>query len=223
MPDYIPRNDALFNNWFKFMNQYVAAKCAGQSPEWTHIPQAALDGIQASYAAWYNAYSATLGPHTKVDTEGKNDAKEAGRAVIRPFVNQYLRFPPVTNEDRTAMGIPNKDPHPSPIQPPKEGPSYSVMQMGPRALGIVYRDGDKGKKGSKPKGMTGAEIHYGVPEEAPEQQEELPGMVWATRVPHIIRFREADRGKRAYFALKWSTRREKCESPWSEIQSEIVP
>jgi hypothetical protein len=95
--------------------------------------------------------------------------------------------------------------------------------MGPGMLGIVYRNGDKGKKGSKPKGMTGSEIHYGMPDAPPAAQEDLPGMVWATRVPHIIRFREADRGKRAYFALKWSSRKEKCESPWSEIQSEIIP
>jgi hypothetical protein len=48
---------------------------------------------------------------TPVDTEAKNDAKEE----IRPFVNQYLRFPPVTDEDRTAMNIPNHDTKPTPV------------------------------------------------------------------------------------------------------------
>ncbi|MDR1505637.1 MAG: hypothetical protein LBI67_00895 [Treponema sp.] len=221
--DYVPDKDAAFDTFFKNLCQYVNAKCTGQDPEWTHIPAGSLTALNGAYADWYTAYAVTVKPHTKVDTEAKNDAKAAGKAVIRPFVNQFLRFPPVTNEDRTAMGIPNKDTKPSPVQPPEEGPSYSIMQMGPGALGIVYRNGDKGKRGSKPKGMTGAEVHYGVPSAPPEDQEELPGMVWATRVPHVIRFREADRGKRAYFALKWSTRREKCESPWSEIESELVP
>jgi hypothetical protein len=97
------------------------------------------------------------------------------------------------------------------------------MQMGSATLGVVYRNGEKGKRGSKPRGMTGAEIHYGVLAEPPVDQEDLPAMVWATKVPHGIRFRESDRGKRAYFALKWGSRREGVESPWSEIRSEIVP
>jgi hypothetical protein len=223
MADYIPDKDAAFDTFFKNLCQYVAAKCAGQSPEWTHIPADSLTALNGAYAAWYTAYAVTVKPHTKVDTEAKNHAKQAGKAVIRPFVNQFLRFPPVTDEDRTAMGIHNPDPHRTPVTPPKDGPLYSITQTGPAALGIVYRVGESGRKGSKPKGMTGAEIHYGVFETPPEDQEELPAMVWATRVPHIIRFREADRGRRAYFALKWSSRKEKSESPWSEIQSEIVP
>ncbi|MDR1373827.1 MAG: hypothetical protein LBJ24_02525 [Treponema sp.] len=221
MADYIPRSDGAFDTFFVFLVQYVTSKCTEGT--WTHIPAAARTELASARNGWTTAWTNVKGPHTKVDTEAKNDAKKAAEALIRPFVNQYLRFPPVTNEDRTAMGIVNPDPHRTPVQPPKEGPSYSVAQAGPAALGIVYRDGDKGKRGSKPKGMTGAEIHYGVFDTAPADQEDLPGMVWATKVPHDIHFREADRGKRAWFALKWGSRKEKCESPWSEMQSEVVP
>jgi hypothetical protein len=103
--DYLSGNDGKFDDWYKFMNQYVAQKCGGSTPEWTHIPAEARTAQADAYAAWYTAYSKTRGPHTLVDTEAKNDAKAAAKAVIRPFVNQYLRFPPVTNEDRTAIGI----------------------------------------------------------------------------------------------------------------------
>jgi hypothetical protein len=221
MADYIPSNDGAFDTFFVFLVQYVTAKCIDST--WTHIPAAARTELTNARNAWTTAYTNVKGPHTPVDTKAKNDAKKAATALLRPFVNQYLRFLPVTDEDRMAMGIHNKDPHPSPVQPPKHGPTYTVGQAGPATLGVVYRDGDKGKKGSKPKGMTGAEIHYGVFAEPPRNQEDLPGMVWATKVPHDIHFREADRGKRAWFALKWGTRREKCESPWSEMQSEVVP
>jgi hypothetical protein len=34
----------------------------------------------------------------------------------------------------------------------------------------------------------------------PADQEALPASVWATRCPHVIRFRENDRGKNAYLA-----------------------
>jgi hypothetical protein len=40
MGDYLALIDAVFNQFFKFMVQYVTAKCSGASPEWTHIPQA---------------------------------------------------------------------------------------------------------------------------------------------------------------------------------------
>ncbi|MDR1108502.1 MAG: hypothetical protein LBL19_05650 [Spirochaetaceae bacterium] len=223
MADYIPSKDPLFDEWFNFLNQYVDQKCGGGTPAWTHIPPGARTALSESYAAWRTAYEKTIGPHTPVDTEAKNDAKTAAKALIRPFVNQYLRFPPVTNEDRRAMGIPNHDRRPTPIKPPETGPSFSIIQMGPGGLGIIYRNGDKGRRGSKPKGVAGARIYYGFFNEPITAQELLPASTWATRCPHLIRFRESDRGKRAYIALKWEIRKEHGESPWSEIQSELVP
>jgi hypothetical protein len=221
--DYIPEKDADFDTWFSFMYQYVSQRCAGQTPQWPHIPQTALGSLAELHAAWKAAYAAVTGPHTKVDTEAKNAARKAAKAGIRPFVNQYLRFPPVTDEDRTAMGIHNRDRRPTPVKPPEKGPSFAVTQMGPRMLGIIYRFGEKGRKGSKPPGVQGARIYYGVFDTAPADQEALPASVWATRCPHSITFRETDRGRRAYFALKWEIRRENGESGWSEILSELIP
>jgi hypothetical protein len=224
MADYIPKNDAVFDGWFKFLHDYTLQKCGPpDAPQWSNIPADRLAELTAAYTAWHAAYVRTIGPHTKVDTEAKNSAKAAAKATVRAFVNQYLRFPPVTNEDRTAMGIPNRDTRPTPIKPPEKGPDYSITQAGPRMLGIIYRDGEAGKKGSKPAGVAGARIYYGVLDAPPPNQEALPASIWATRCPHTVAFRETDRGKRAYFALKWEIRKEKGESGWSEIQSEIVP
>jgi hypothetical protein len=223
--DYIPRKEPDFDNWLAFLIQYVDEKCGGNRPEWTHIPPEARSAVSDAYAAWEAAYAKTKGrrPHTQVDTEAKNDAEAAAKAIVRPFVNQYLRYPPVTNEDRTAMGIPNKDTHPSPLKPPETGPSFSIIQMGQGALGIVYRNGAKGKRGSKPKGVTSVKICMGVSDEPIIDQEMLPGAKKATKCPFLNRFREADRGKRAYFACKWELSKQDGESPWSEIQSEIIP
>jgi hypothetical protein len=90
-------------------------------------------------------------------------------------------------------------------------------------LGIVFRSSEHGRKGSKPVGAQGARIYYGVLDTPPLDQNALPASVWATRCPHRITFREGDRGKRAFFALRWEIRREDGESPWSDIQSEIIP
>jgi hypothetical protein len=220
MADFIPGIEALFDSWLRFLIQYVTEKCSGSAPAWTHI---ALTILSDAYAAWYTAFSKMHGPHTNVDTEAKDDAKAAAKEIVRRFINQYLRFPPVTNEDRTAMGIPNHDPHPTPLNPPDHGPSFSIIQLGPGTLGIVYRNGEKGKRGSKPKGVTAVRIYLVVSDTPITDQELLSWSKKATKCPHAVRFREADRGKRAYFACKWELSKENAESPWSEIQSEIIP
>jgi hypothetical protein len=220
---FIPGKDALFDIWFAFLVQYVLKKCAGPSPAWTHIPPDILLILSAALSAWQTAFQKLSGPHTQVDIYAKNTATKTALALLRPFINQYLRFPPVTDEDRLAMGIPNKDTHPSPVNPPDPAPSFSIIQMGPGTLGIIYRDGEKGRKGSKPEGVVGARIYYRVSDTPLTDQEQLSWSKWATKCPHIIRFRESDRGKRVYFALKWEIRKENGESPWSEILSEIVP
>jgi hypothetical protein len=184
-----------------------------------------LAAITDVYAAWYTAYSRTSGPRTRtlVDTAAKNAAKKAARDLVHPFVNQYLRFDPVTDEDRLALGIPNKDTHPTPKKVPDTAPSFSIVQMGHGVLGIVFRDGETGKKGSKPKGVASVKICMGVSDEPIIDQEMLPSAKKATKCPYAYRFRESDRGKRAYFACKWELSKQDGEGPWSEIQSEIIP
>jgi hypothetical protein len=223
MADFIPTKEADFDSWLKFLVRYVDEKCGGNKPEWTHIPSEARNAVSDAYMAWETAYEQTKMPHTPVDTEAKNDAKALAKALVRPFISQYLRYPPVTNEDRTAMGIPNHDLHPTPIKPPETGPSFSIIQMGPAALGVVYRDGEKGKRGSKPKGVASVKICMGVSDTPVTDQEALPASKRATKCPYIIRFREADRGKRAYLACTWELSKQNGESPWSEIQNELIP
>jgi hypothetical protein len=70
------------------MNREAAEKRGGQTPEWTQIPAPARRSVADAYTARYAAYAKTIGPHTPVDTEAKNDAKRAAKAVVRPFVNQ---------------------------------------------------------------------------------------------------------------------------------------
>jgi hypothetical protein len=121
------------------------------------------------------------------------------------------------------LGIPNKDTHPTPKKPPETGPSFSIIQLGPGTLGIVYRNGEKGKRGSRPKGVTSIKICMGISDEPITDQENLFVAKRATKCPYVWRCREADRGKRAYFACKWELSKQDSEGPWSEIQSEIIP
>jgi hypothetical protein len=141
---------------------------------------------------------------------------------MRDFKRRYFIKPPLTDADFISLGLKPPDSTRTPIDPPKEGPEFSITQMGRGALGIVYWYGETGRKGSKPKGVKGARIYYGFSAESITNQNLLTMSEWATRCPHVIRFTEADRGKRIYIALRWELGREHGESPWSKTQSELV-
>ncbi|MDR2739473.1 MAG: hypothetical protein LBB68_06550 [Treponema sp.] len=206
MADYIPDKDADFDTWFSFLYQYVSQKCAGPAPAWTHIPQAALGVLAELHAGWKTAYSGVIGPHTKVDTEAKNNAKKAAKGGIRPFVNQYLRFFPVTNKDRTAMGVPNHDEHPTPVPVPEDVPETEAAMPLPRVLQFRFRRANAKRWGKPP----------------PKEIEDLVHSSFATRSPLDLTFKESDRGKKLYYAVRWETGTVK-KGKWSEIMSAIIP
>jgi hypothetical protein len=212
--NYIPSNDAEFDKWFKFLCQYVAQKTSGAQPPWTHIPAAALTALNSAYAE-------TIGPHTPVDTEAKNDAKKAAAKVVRPFVNQYLRFPPVTDEDRTAMGIPNRDPTRTPVEVPKTRPVFSVGVKAIRSLTIAFHD-EGTESRAIPYGMDGAVIFWDVLDSPPSSPKKLGRSELATRSPHTLSFEEEERGKTVYIAMRWQNEKGQ-KGEFTAKQSAIIP
>jgi hypothetical protein len=221
MADYIPFNDAEFDHWFKFMIRYVNQKCGGAEPVWTHIPQPPRTALSDAYDLWNTAYSVFLGPHTKVDTEAKNDAKDAAKQLIRPFVNQYLRFLPVTDEDRTAMQIPNKDTHPTPVPVPEDVPEVAASTPLPRVLRFRFRRLGA-KRWGKPERVHGMELVWLISDTPPKETEDMIHSSFATKNPLEITFKESERGKRLYYAARWETGTVK-KGRFTEIFSVIVP
>jgi hypothetical protein len=219
--DYLALTDAAFHTWFGFMTRYVHQKCSGDKPEWLHIPQNAREDLDACHTAWAGAYEAFLGPHTPVDTEAKNDAKQAATKKIRPFVNQYLRFPPVTDEDRTAMEVPNHDLKPTPVPRPDDVPEVEVSTPRPRLLRFQFR-GKNMKRWGKPKGVHGLELLWVVSEAPPAALAELIHSTFATSNPLDLLFDENERGKRVYYAARWETNRA-LKGDCGEINSAIIP
>jgi hypothetical protein len=219
--DYLSLIDAAFNQFFKFMVQYVTEKCSGSTPAWTHIPQAVLTAIADMYAAWYTAYAKVLAPHTPVDTEAKNDAKKAAKKAVRSFVNQYLRFDPVTDEDRTAMHIPNHDTHPTPIPIPGDIPEVEAQTPLPRVLRFRFRRRGM-KRWGKPDDVHGMELVWLISDTPPKEVEELVHSAFATKSPLEMTFKESERGKRLYYAVRWETGTVK-KGKFSEIYSAIIP
>jgi hypothetical protein len=232
--NYIPARDADFDHWFSFLYQYVSQKCAGGTPEWTHIPQAALTKLGEVHAAWTTAYGATAGPHTPVETEVKNEARTAAVAAIRPFVNQYLRYPPVTNADRAAIGIPNPDPSRTPVPKPEAQPEADVAYPGVHMVELNnIRTVGAGEDDSR--SDYGVRVFWGVLgpaaehdkfrlSEPPVTGDDLPHSTFTHRRRYRFNF-DGDSGKTVYFCLRYENKKggEQGEGPFGPLFSAVIP
>ena len=218
---YIPVKSGEFDVFFRSMSRYVSANASGSSAVWKHIPSDALSTLNDTYAKWYTAYSRTFSSDSKVDIEGRQIAYRAAARVIRVFVRQYLRFHPVTDDDRTAMGINNYDPvRTAHISVPELVELTTRLKSIRTILACFKVKGCDSK--AKPTGYTGAVVAWDVLAEPPSRPEDLSRQRLASRTPYLIEFDESERGKTVYISVAWQNHRGMM-GQWSEIQSAIVP
>ncbi|MDR0312509.1 MAG: hypothetical protein LBI14_02835, partial [Treponema sp.] len=137
------------------------------------------------------------------------------------FINQYLRHPPVTGQDRLAMGIPNADLVRTKKGPPEEEVEYMLRQKGRRKVSVHFKVLGAQSR-AKPAGYHGAIIAYNVLDNPPLRYEELTRRITATRTPCTLEFDLTERGKTMYAAMHWQNGKGN-DGAWSEIQSEIIP
>jgi len=219
--NYIPRTDAAFDKFFKYITQYVSLKSSGTSPEWGHIQQVDRTALNNVYIVWYDAYALTFQPHIKSVGDEKNRQRKAAEKSLRHFVNRFLRYEPVTDADRTNMGVPNFDtirtPHRVVLQ-------MTAVDIAPEKIRVlkarVQVRGSESK--AKPAGYQGVDIRYDVCDAPPASIHDLRRSDFATRSIHRFHFNEEDRGKRAYFAMRWQNG-SGIRGEWSDTVSAIVP
>jgi hypothetical protein len=105
---YIPTNAAQFKEFMRNIIMYVEAHTGAGKP-WANIPVARAAELRAVYMQFDEAFDVAMETPTHPNIMRRQEAQAAVTTVLRAFVNQFLRFPPVTNPDRAEMGIPNHD------------------------------------------------------------------------------------------------------------------
>ncbi|MDR2133805.1 MAG: hypothetical protein LBP27_01765 [Treponema sp.] len=229
--DYVPAADAAFDVFFNNLNGYVDQKTGGNVPEWNFIPADDRNGLNGQYEGWHNAYAATLVPHTSQQTAEKNRLRKSAEKALRNFVNHYLRYPPVTDEDRDNMSIPNPDTTPTPVPPPTMQAEADIAFPGvhlvelTRIRAITTLDPDA-------RSAYGVRIDWGILGGAAAQDKfrlasppvtgaDLPHSVFTRKKKHLFDF-DGDSGKTVYFCLRYENAKG-ASGPFGPLFQAVIP
>jgi len=219
--DYVPSRDADFHSWFENLVTYVKQRTLGGSPSWTHIPPAAVEELEAAFEDWRDNYLPTLVPHSRVQTVAKNEARKRAEAVIRPFVQRYLMWSPVTDPDRAAMSLHIKDKILTQQKAPETVPEIGADTSVIRRLRFRLRDSGS-RRWAKPDHVETIEFKWAILDERPGHISELVNTETASANPIDLFFEDDQRGKQVYYAARWSNGKSQ-EGPWSDIESAFIP
>ncbi|MCL2186568.1 MAG: hypothetical protein FWB86_12080 [Treponema sp.] len=132
-----------------------------------------------------------------------------------------MRFPPVNNGDRIAMGIPNHDTIRTDHKVVTEMVDFVLHLRNICEIMVEFWIQGESHK-AKPQGFDGAVIVWDSLDAPPESPDALNHHTMASRTPYEIHFDEADRGKTVYVAAAWQNERG-ILGQWSGIISAIVP
>jgi len=217
---YIPRHDADFNNWFENLKNYVYDRTVTE-PLWEYIPLSAVHELSGVFTDWTAHYQPTLQPHTPAVTTEKNNARARAERVIRPFVQRFLHWPPVTDGDRVNMNIPNRSATRTQHHEVTDVVEFELKLNHIREILVNFWV--KGQTNmAKPPNHDGAVIIWEILDKPPERPDDLNRHTMASRTPHTLSFDETERGKTVYIAAAWQNERGNTGA-WSEIQNTIIP
>ena len=216
--DFIPRQDAAFNIFYKNLVDYVML----HNERWKHIPQDYVDELHEQFAnKWETSYQATLVPHYPQVTTEKNRARAETERAVRAFINRFLRWPPVTDLDRDNMGIRNWATSRAPQPVPKTAPEIEVIISVIRQISLRMREAGSSSWG-KPDNVHHIQLAWDILDAKPDSVSRFSHFEVETTSPITLTFEEHERGKHIYFAARWVNNTAK-EGPWSEIHSAVIP
>jgi len=218
MSGYIPQNAAQFDLFVQNLLRHVGVNLS----RWSVIPQAAMQRLTALHGTFHTALNKAKETPTSAYINARNTARKELESAIREFVNQYLRFAPVTDLDRDKMRIPNKNnTRTARSNEVNEKVDFVIQTRGIRKLVVDFWQHGKSSK-AKPRGYDGAVVLWHIGSEKPVKPEDFRFHATASRTPFIIDFEENERGQKVWIALCWQNSRS-IRGRWSEYKSTIVP
>jgi hypothetical protein len=159
----------------------------------------------------------------KLDTQKKNESRKKLEKELRVYNKAYLLYnPAVTDDDRTAMGLPIYSGTRRPVHAPTTAPELIPDTGTRRIIKVYYKDEGSTRRG-KPAGVKGIEIRWAKLKEAPRDISELLISGFDTNPPFELTFEEHERGEKVFMCGRWEIQREGEKGPWGNIEEIIIP
>ena len=219
--DYVPQNPAQFRFFMENLLTHVDSHVGVDPPLWPLVPYDRFETLAARFADFKTAHDRHMANPTPANRKAREEAKAACVSELRGFVNQFLRFAPVTNADRIEMGVPVHDTILTDHTVVTEKVDYVIHLRGIRELLIDFWIQGESHK-AKPHGYDGAVIVWGILDAPPASTDDLIHHTMASRTPFPLHFEETDRGKTVYITAAWQNERG-IIGQWAEFKSAIVP
>jgi hypothetical protein len=212
MADYIPIKDEAFLDWADNLYNYAL----NHFTSW-NIPSP-QDQLGPLLTAYQTAFQTALNLNRdKVDVLAKNALKKEIRIYVRAYL---INNPAVTDEDKTAMGLPvHKTTH-TPVSVPTTAPQLFINTGTRRRFTITYQDEGSDRRG-KPHGVHGVEVRWAILEHPPAVISELVNSAFDTKPPLTIDFEEHERGKKVFLCGRWEIQREGAKGLFGAIEERL--
>jgi hypothetical protein len=188
----------------------------------------ALDAVRvAKLTALYDTFKTLFDKskatdHTHTDIVAKNDAKDAYDKDLRKFIHELQANPAMTDPIRAEYDITIADKTKTPHPRPAGIPIIQIVLAAFRIVTIKFYASPTAKRPGKPSLVTGFECCYALLDKEPVDIEELIHFEWTASSPLRLTFKESERGKRLYFAVRRPAGSDN-KGDWSEIFMVIVP
>jgi hypothetical protein len=142
-------------------------------------------------------------------------------AYMRDVRNRYFFIPPMNEEDFIELGLPLHDTTRTDRVEVTEQVDFVLEIDGPRQIHVRFWQRGLATL-AKPAGYDGAVLDWEIRDTPPDDPHELHEHTMASRTPFTLQFREEDRGRIVYVALRWQNERG-ITGPWSNIGSSMIP
>ncbi|MBX9735579.1 MAG: hypothetical protein K2X32_01520 [Phycisphaerales bacterium] len=240
--DFIPRPDADFSTW---ANHYAAAVKKWWAVQ--GLEETDLKPLNEALSTWNTDYAAHVAAQARAEAAAaaKRQARfgppsaASAPAMVAPSLESEARriaafiqsFPATTDAERAEIGIRVRPRSRAAATTPTSAPLARVDSAQRLSHTLRFSDESTPTRRGKPKGVQGAEVWLALasPDAPPPPLNTEPrhGQSGYRFIAQNARgtlqhtFASEDKGKTAYYALRWiSTRGDK--GPWSEVATATV-
>jgi hypothetical protein len=218
MADFFPTKDADLLPWLKNFSTALTAGAAA----WDILP-AEASTFATKVSAYEVVYDEAVGENrSRPLVIAKNRMKKQIKDSVRTIKNRYLDYnDAVTEEDRARLGLPVHDRDLTPKPAPVSVPVLEVVPRNNRQHTVTALNQKTGKK-QKPEDAHGVRFVWEIRDTVPVDAGDLRGSVFRVGTRVVFDYREAERGKRVFYAACYENGKG-YRGAWSDIVEAVIP